>query len=146
MALVYGQDERVTRWVAEQVGQREPPPAYASIGYERDGQLIAGVYFDNYSETNLFAHIAFKRGEVFPRALLTAVRCYATDQLGVKRMTFVVRDNNHHCIRFVQKLGAKIEARLKGAHADGDLLLWALWADNPTMQRLTAPVNRSLFR
>lgn len=143
--LVYGQDERVTRWVAAQVGDSEPPPAYASIGFERDGELVAGVFFDNYTGTNIFAHIAFRRGEMFPRPLLSAVRTYAIDQLKVRRMTFVVRDTNRECIRFVQKLGAKAEARLHEAHPEGDLLLWVVWHDNPTMLRLTAPTTRSLF-
>lgn len=143
MPLVYGQDERVTTWVAARMGQAEPPPAYASIGYERNGELVAGVYFDGMSETNIFAHIA-SDGSPLPQDLLTAVCVFAYETLDCRRMTFMVYDSNQPVIRFINALGAEYEARLKWAHAGGDVLIYVLWRDGSFYRRLleTGRVNR----
>jgi RimJ/RimL family protein N-acetyltransferase len=141
MPLVYGQDERVTAWVAAQVGA-PAPPSYASIGFERDGELVAGVYFENYTGSNIFAHIAFS-GDVFPRELIAAVYAYATVQLTCKRMTFLIWDNNEPCINFVIRMGASLEGRMADGHPKGDVYIFTLWHDNPQLCNL---VNRILER
>lgn len=135
MALVYGQDERVTRWVAQQCGEDCPPPAYASIGYERNGDLVAGVFFDGRTETNLFAHIA-SSSSLIPSAFLYAVARFAYGHLGVRRMTFMVKDDNLACVRMVMSMGAYREAVLVQGHAKGDTLLFALWDDCDLYRRL----------
>ena len=135
MALVYGQDERVTRWVAQQCGEDCPPPAYASIGYERNGDLVAGVFFDGRTETNLFAHIA-SSSTLIPPEFLYAVARFAYEHLGVRRMTFMVKDSNIPCVRMVQGMGAICEAVLEHGHANGDTLLFVLWSDCSLYRRL----------
>jgi RimJ/RimL family protein N-acetyltransferase len=135
MPLVYGEDERVTQWVAARAGNTDPTPSYASIGYERNGELVAGVYFDGRSETNVFAHIA-SAGRGLPSELLYAVARFAFGQLGALRMTFSVRDTNVACLRLVQAMGATKEAVMKKAHASGDVVLFVLWRDCGLYQRL----------
>lgn len=136
MPLVYGQDERVTRWVAEQLGFAQLPSACASIGYEVDGVLQAGVMFDNMTETNVFAHIV-SIAPALPISLVTAVGRYAFDQIGAQRITFMVADNNAKCLRLVRALGAVFEARLARGHAKGDVLIFVVWNTAPLYRRLT---------
>jgi len=135
VSLVFGQDERVTSWVSNQLGYVDPPPAYTAIGFERGGELVGGVYFDGMSETNVFAHIA-SSATVMPTALLAGVCHYIFALLGKKRMTFMVYDDNYKCLALVRGLGATLEGRLKGGHASGDVLLFAFWSDAPFYQRL----------
>ena len=135
MALVYGQNERVTQWVAQRCGSSGPMPAYASIGYERDGELVAGVFFDGRTETNVYAHIA-SDGTLLPVELLYATARFAYEQLGALRMTFSVRDDNQPCVQLVQAMGAQCEAILERAHANGDVLLFVLWNDCELFKRL----------
>jgi RimJ/RimL family protein N-acetyltransferase len=135
MALVYGQDERVTRWVAQRSGNDSPTPSCASIGFERGGELVAGVYFDGRTQTNLFAHIA-SDGSILPAELLYAVAQFAYEQLGVLRMTFTVRDDNLPCLRLVQSMGASCEAVLEKGHENGDVILFVLWSNCDLFQRL----------
>lgn len=137
MALVYGQDARVAQWVAEQHGMPDGAPAYASIGYELDGELVAGVMFDNLSETNVFAHIA-STAEVLPVALLIAAARYVYLQCGARRMTFMVNDDNFRCLDLVRALGAEYEGLLRGAHARGDVLIFALWDTSRFYRKLIA--------
>lgn len=135
MGVVYGQDRWVSDWVAEQLGFPEGAPVCSSLGYELDGELVAGVTFDNMTDTNLFAHIA-STANVLPRELLQAVAAYAFVQLGVQRMTFMVPDSNHRCVQFVRDLGARREGALKQGHGDGDTLIFALWHDARFVRRL----------
>lgn len=133
--LVYGQDERVTSWVAR-IAAGEPPSPCPAIGYERDGELVAGVYFTDLTETNVFAHIA-STAEMLPAGLLAACGAYVFEQCRLNRVTFMVRDTNEKCLRLVCGLGARLEASLQGAHGSGDVLLFALWRDQlPLYKRM----------
>lgn len=140
MPLVVGKDTYVTTWVAMQLGQSEPPPAYSSIGFEREGFLVAGVYFDGMSDTNVFAHIA-SNGRMLPRELLDATCSFVYDQLGAKRMTFMVYDTNDACLSFIKSLGAEYEGRIAQGHSGGDVLLFALWRDRGYNQRRVARLS-----
>lgn len=126
MSLVYGQDDRVTRWVSEQLGHLEPPPGYAAIGFERNGELVAGVFFDGRTDTNVFAHIA-SSSPLMPPELLAAVYMYAFHQLKCERMTFMVDDDNSACKALCGGLGAMLEAELRRGHKNGSTLLYVLW-------------------
>lgn len=135
--LVLGRDKEVTDWVAKRLGYPDGVPAYSAIGYERNGGLCAGVYFDGATETNIFAHIATD-GSMLPVELLGAVAAYAFHQCRANRMTFMVADNNFKCLALVQSLGAVLEGRIHGGHRTGDVLLFALWSDCSFHQKLLA--------
>ena len=53
--VVYDEDARVCAWVDEQMGLPWPSVVKTAIGYERDGELGAGVVFDNLTDNNVFA-------------------------------------------------------------------------------------------
>jgi len=132
-ALVYGQDERVTAWVAAQSGDAPPPPT-AAIGYERKGELVAGIYFDGCSDNNIFCHIASTG--LMPVKLLAAGMAYVYRQLEFERVTLMVRDNNEKCLQLCQDLGAELECALSRGYKGGDVLLFVLWNTNRFWRRL----------
>lgn len=101
---------------------------------------MAGVYFDNLSDTNLHAHIAVvSPGPTFAGAVLRL----AFVQLGVERITMPIYDNNDRCIALAQQLGAVPEHRMRRGHRDGDTLLYVLWRDSsPLQRRLIDRLNR----
>jgi RimJ/RimL family protein N-acetyltransferase len=134
VSLIYGQDERVSRWVAAQSGE-PAPPVVSAIGWERNAQLVAGIYFDVMSSNNVFAHIA-STGHLIPVELLAAAMAYAFRQLEVDRVTFMVEDDNVRCLRFIESMGAVPEGRLQRARKGGDILLYVLWKDNRFWTRL----------
>lgn len=134
--VVIGEDERVSLWLARALGDDSPNPTVTpSIGIERDGFLVAAACFDAMEPNNLYAHIA---SAVFPvpPALLREVARYAYQQCGVERLTFRIDEHNTPCVRFVEKMGAKLEARLARAHGDRDTLLYVLWKDEDFLRRL----------
>lgn len=135
--LVFDEDARVCAWLDEQMGVPGPAVEKASIGYERNGNLVAGVVFDNKTDNNVFAHIA-STAVIFPLALIVAVARYAYMQLELERLTFLVRSDNAKCLRFVKRLGAQYEGKLERATRCGDLLFFVLWRDSPVPRRLCA--------
>jgi len=133
MGLVYGEDGAVSRWVAAQ--SNEPaPPVVSAIGWERDGRLTAGIYFDTMNSNNVFAHIASTG--LMPVELLAAAMAYTFRQLEVDRVTFMIDSDNQRCIDFVTTMGAFPEGRLRGARKGGDVLLYVLWKDNRFWKKL----------
>ena len=53
----------------------------------------------------------------------------AFNQAKVKRLTGLVGEKNTDSQRFNKNLGFTIEARLKDAHPDGDLLIYRMFRD-----------------
>lgn len=136
--LVFDDNDRVSRWLSAQMGDHSPNPIILpSIGVERDGWIVAAVCFDSIEPNNLDAHIASTVSPV-PVELLRAVANYAYVQCGVERMTFRIDEANTRTRKFVEKMGAKLEARLERAHGDRDTLLYVLWKDEDFLRRLAA--------
>lgn len=133
MPLVYGQDQRVADWVGAQC-YGTAPTVDAAIGWESDGVLKAGVYFDAPLPNTVFAHVASVT-PVFPRSLLAAVCAYAFRQLGVERMTFMVSEMNRAVLDFLFRLGARYEATLHRAFGDASAVLLVVWRDDPAPVR-----------
>jgi RimJ/RimL family protein N-acetyltransferase len=101
--------------------------AYTALGLERDGELIGGVVYDGYYGPNVFAHIAGKPGTRWlTRTFLRAMFEYPFLQLGVDRITGPVASTNLRAMRLDAHLGFVLEATLRGAVPDGDLLLYVM--------------------
>jgi RimJ/RimL family protein N-acetyltransferase len=122
--LIYGQDERVMRFVCERTGS----PGWigaTTIGYEKDGELIAGVVFESYSHPNIHIHVAAVPGTRWvTKEFMFAVFKYPFLQLKCARVTGVVEANNTHALAFDKHLGFVEEGRLRcGAKDGGDLIV-----------------------
>lgn len=135
--LVLDEPQKVADWVAAQSGDAAPT-VDAAIGFEQDGQLVAGVYFDGMTENNIFAHIA-NTAQVLPRPMLVAVAVYVFTQLRLTRMTFAVASDNHAGVQLVCGMGAQLEGRLHDACGHGrHLNLYRLGAENDFSRRVLA--------
>lgn len=129
--IITGQDNRVARFVADRLGMHGNFGSCTSIGVEEGGKLIVGVVFTNYNGTNVFTHIASDCSRRWvSRHVLEFFGHYVFDQIKVRRVTSVIDDSNAASINFVEKVGYKLEARLEGAAAAGDLLVYRLKRDD----------------
>jgi RimJ/RimL family protein N-acetyltransferase len=125
--IVWDQPERVMRFVAERVGEREFE-GYTSIGLERDGELIAGVLYEQHTGPNVMMHVASdgSRHWMTPAYMAACFR-YPFLQLGVNRVTALVRSDNDASIKFCSALGFQTEGALREAATDGaDLILYGM--------------------
>ena len=125
--IVWDQPERVMRFVADRVGERELF-GYAAIGLERDGELVAGVLFEQHNGPNVMMHVASdgSRHWMTP-AYMSACFRYPFLQLGVNRISGLVRADNADAQRFDERLGFVREGIIRRGAADGvDLLLYGM--------------------
>lgn len=115
------------RFVADRVGEREFE-GYTAIGLERDGELIAGVLYEQHNGPNVMMHVASdgSRHWMTPAYMAACFR-YPFLQLGVNRVTALVRMDNKDAQRFDEALGFKMEGVLREAASDGtDLILYGM--------------------
>lgn len=126
---VYGRDAEVCAWVAARVDEEHFHNA-VGIGLEEDGELIAGVVFDQYSGPGIVIHVAAVPGKRWMnRDFLFRVFAYPFLQLHCKRVTGLVRVDNLPAQKFDEHLGFKREGLIRSACTDGtDMILYGMLA------------------
>ena len=112
----------VAPWVAKKLFARFN--ADEAIGLERDGELIAGVVYENWNGAAFTVHIVVD-GLMTP-AYLAAIFHYPFVHCGAQALIAPVAPSNDESIKFVENLGFREQARLPGCHPDGSLLLYVM--------------------
>lgn len=101
------------------------------VGWVIDGEIRAGIAFENYNGNNMFGH---QRIDANPtREFWVAVADYIFNFCQCKRFTATVEADNAKAIKLNIHIGFEIEATLKDAGRIGDLLIMTLWRDNCRM-------------
>ncbi len=101
--------------------------AHHTMGVQRDGRIVAGVIYEDYTGHNLFMHVAADPGFWLSRAALHAFFAYPFVQLACQRVTGWLEASNAAAIALDEHLGFVHEATLKNAARDGgDVLLYVL--------------------
>lgn len=129
--VVYGQDSRVCKWVADRIGDGELGFDCHGIGLEQDGELIAGVGYNIYTVAAICMHVAAVPGKRWmTRDFLWRAFAYPFLQLKCNRVTALVRVDNEESKRFVLHLGFKYEGLLRQAANDGqDMIVFGMLRD-----------------
>jgi RimJ/RimL family protein N-acetyltransferase len=125
--ILWNDTERVMRFVADRTGETEYQRC-AAIGLEEDGQVIAGVLFQNHCGPNVLMHVASdgSRRWMTPAYLCASFR-YPFESLGVRRITGLVRADNYAAQKFDEHLGFVREGLMRHAAADGtDMIVYGL--------------------
>ena len=126
MSLITG--PQVVSWVAKRTNEFGNFGASIGIGWQRNGEIIAGVIFCEYNSTNMVCHIASDGSRRWAtRTFLWAICHYCYEQVRVKRITVCVGEGNGASRKFVEHFGFTHEATLEGAHPSGDMLVYRLW-------------------
>ena len=130
--VVCDDPERVSQFVSDVMGLGQDWSSYRAIGLEEDGELIAGVVYDNYTGSTIFMHIAALPGKRWmTRNFLWFMFYYPFVQLGVKALRGMIPESNKESIRFAEGLkGAYLETKLKDGHPDGDMLIYCLFKED----------------
>lgn len=133
--IVIGQP--VVDWVALQLGRGEKYGLSTGIGVENDGQLIAGVVYNEFNGANCNMHVASDRSAKWlSREFLWMCFDYPFNQMidkagnRLKRITGFVEDDRTDAIIFDEHLGFEWEATLKDAHPNGDILVYVMRREN----------------
>lgn len=120
--LIYGKEGRLLPWAQERIGATFRSDAY-TIGLERDGQIVAVVVYDTFSEADCYMHIASDGTRAWMnKALLLAAFAYPFVQLRLRRVTGVVAAKNHEALAFDEHLGFRREGFHPHGLKDDDLI------------------------
>ena len=122
--MIYGQDERVLKWVGDRTDEDDFGPGSIAIGLEEDNELIAGVAFNMYTKASICMHVAAMPGKRWmTKDFLWRSFAYPFIQLGCNRVTGLVREDNFVAQKFDEHLGFKREGLLRRACTDGQNMI-----------------------
>lgn len=129
--VIYGQESRLLPWACERIGVASFRRDAYTIGLERDGELVAVVVFEDFSECDASIHIASDgTGRWMNKELLIKTFAYPFIQLGLRRLTGRVPAKNKVALRFDENLGFVQEGICKHALKDDDLVILGLLKEN----------------
>lgn len=128
--LVFDDKVRVAEWVAERVGQMSPWGGYYAMGAEERGELVAGVVFNNFTDSNATSHIAISKPTKRVLELLDHAFIYAFHTCGLRRLTAPVEESNVKSLKVCKHIGFVPEAVMAEAGTNGqDIHLLVLWPE-----------------
>lgn len=129
--LIYGQEETLLPWAAEKIGIHGFRRDAFSIGVERDGELVAVVVYDTFSDCECYMHVASDgKSNWLSRGTLAALFAYPLIQLGYRRVTSLIASKNAASQRFCEHLGFEHEGYCRHAMKDDDVVIMGMLKEN----------------
>lgn len=125
-----GVNDLLGTWISNRTGGSYIPGSGKCIGLVEDDKVIAGVLYEQYNGASILMHVAAEEGKRWlNRDYLYACFAYPFLQLRVKVVLGLVPEVNLQARRFDEHLGFEIQATLKDAHPEGDLLIYGMTPD-----------------
>lgn len=126
MNLVFGHDRSVAAWVADRIPEMSAfPDSAVAIGVADGQTLIGGVVYSHYSGADISMHQAGEPGWL-NRERLDVFFAYPFRQLGCRRVTGLVARKNKHARSIVERLGFKLEGKIRHGLPADDLMLYGM--------------------
>ena len=120
--------EQVGHWVARRIRGGYFAERSKAIGLECNGELIAGVIYENWNHQSIWCHIAIE-GRITP-AYLAAIFDYPFNVAQVEKIIVPVGSDNGESLKMVKKMGFVEEGRIKDGRPDGDIVFLTLARDS----------------
>ena len=114
-------------WIAWHCNMMWTPDNSTAIGLLKDGELCAGVWYEDYNKVSVMCHIAIT-GRMTPK-YLNVIFDYPFVQLGVEKIVVPVLSENEASTKFVKNLGFEEKARLSEVSPDGDMVFFVMSKD-----------------
>ena len=130
--IIIGDARRIIPYVDEVIGGDEHFSMDCfCVGIENEQcELEGGCVFTGYDGIGVVLHSAGGSPAWLNRAFLRVVFSYPFKQLGCRRLTTLVREDNKHAQKIALKAGFKEEGLLRGAEPDGcGLLVYGMLVD-----------------
>jgi RimJ/RimL family protein N-acetyltransferase len=118
----------VGQWVAKRIQGGYFEGRSEAIGLERDGELVAGVIYENWNHRSIWCHIAIE-GRLTPE-YLAAIFDYPFNTCQVEKIIVPVGSDNEQSIKVVKKMGFTEEGRIKEGRPHGDIVFYTLRRDD----------------
>lgn len=138
--ILIGADDVVGPWVCSRTGGTWVQQTGVAIGSVTRAGLVGGVVVDGYNGRSAQIHVAALPDEQWlTKAFLGFVFQYAFNQLKVSKLIGPVAASNLAARRFDEHVGFRLEATLKDACPDGDLLLYSMTAAECRWLKIRVP-------
>lgn len=127
--MLFGCDERVAQFVTDILGECLASDSFRAIGVlsENRSSLIAGVVYHSFTGPNIAVDIASTSPKWCRKPILKSLFDYPFEQLGCRRITSIVSEENAKSIRFTEGLGFRREGVMReGGKAGRDAFLYGL--------------------
>ena len=129
--LVYGEEHRLLPWAQERIGIRSFRRDAYTIGLERNGELVAVVVFDGFSDVDVNMHIASDgTRQWMSKELLVAAFAFPFIQLRMNRVTGMVPASNTQALAFDEHIGFVREGFHPKAMPNDDIVSLGLLREN----------------
>lgn len=93
----------------------------------RDGKLLGGIVYSNYTKRSIEMHTAGFVPRWVNRNILWAAFDYPFNQLGCEKVFGRVQASNEQAMRFDLSLGFTVETVVKDVYPDGDLNVMSMY-------------------
>lgn len=123
--------DTISKWLSDKTECTIPRPEDGSaIGWTRDGELTYAIMYEGYTKRSVEVTFAAAPGAVMPKEFLFAIFHYAFKVLGVFKMVAKIEATNWKSVRMVEKMGFKLEARVKDVFPSGAMEIYTLTVDD----------------
>jgi len=129
--LIFDDKARVAQWVAYHVGQLSSWGDYYAMGAEVNGELVAGIVFNNFTDSSATTHIAVSKPTKLFLELLDHAYNYAFNVCGLLRLTGLVEAHNEKALKLDKHVGFVEESVMRKAGTGGqDIIVLVMWPEN----------------
>lgn len=127
MKKVVLNEKKIVDWVANKVDEKYFNEC-ASVGLYRDKKIIAGVVFNMYNGVSVCMHVAsLRKSRWLDKSFLKLCFGISFNHLKCRRVTGLIKENNHKSIKFVKRLGFVQEGIIRHGSDDGkNIILFGL--------------------
>lgn len=120
---------QVVEWVHRNYGPIVVSPDSIGLGWMQDGELVAGVVYEEFTEASIHATIVIERGTVMTKSFFHKIFDYPFNQLGVNKIIVQANTANVESVHLAKRLGFTEEGMIKGAYLDGDRIILTMTKD-----------------
>ena len=112
------------------------------IGQEKDGEVVAVVAYTNFIENACAMHIGSVGENWMSRDLLWACFDYPFIKLEKKVILATLEASNFEALRLNRHLGFQVDAVIKDAHENGDLMIMSMRKENCKWLAIRPSINK----
>jgi len=111
----------VINWIVGRGDCCVPSGGATGIGWVKDGKIVAGVMYEEFTEASIHATIVVEAPLV--REFLYKIFDYPFNQIGVAKIIVQANTSNVESVNLAKRLGFTEEGCIKGAYLDGDRII-----------------------
>ena len=129
----FEREEEAEQWARNKLNLPNPPEFFrAAAAVDAAGEFVCVVVMTNFTPRNVDLNIAIDKTKVRPKetiVMFNGIFGFLFDQLGVARVTGLLRGKNEDARRINERFGFRLEGIMRKAFPDDDLHVYGFLAD-----------------